>query len=366
MNRYQEKLAQRKAKSLHRKLPHVPNGIDLFSNDYLGLARHVHPTQKPSGSTGSRLLSGNSQEAEELERHIAHFHDAEAALVFSSGYNANLGLLSCLADRNDTYLLDELVHASLIDGARLSPAKRLKFKHNDLADLKEKLTRSTGRKIIVVESIYSMNGDFAPLEELADLARSYQADLIVDEAHSIGIYGDHGEGYCQSLRIHEQVSARIVTFGKAVGTSGAAILGKPWLIDFLVNFSRPFIYSTAPSPHQISTIGAAYDKLVDLNEERARLQQLIAYFTTRSPKLQHVDRLPSKSMIQSFIIAGNERVIAAAAALREARINVLPIRSPSVAKGTERLRICLHAYNTEKEIDLLFNTLVAWNQNESL
>jgi len=365
MDRYQEKLAQREADGLLRKLPHVTTGIDLFSNDYLGLAQRTLSVEARAGSSGSRLLSGNSEQAEALERVVANFHQADAALVFNAGYSANTGLLSCLAERNDTYLLDELAHASLIDGARLSSAKRLKFKHNDLADLRKKLAHATGKKRIVVESIYSMNGEFAPLAALIELAEEHNAELIVDEAHSMGLYGENGEGYCQALGLHKEVFARIVTFGKAVGASGAAVLGASWLIDFLINFSRPFIYSTAPPPFQLNAIGSAYEQLPKMHSERDQLQQLIAYFTTQRPALTNTRWLPSTTMIQSCIIPGNEHVTIAAQALHEAGINVLPIRSPSVAAGTERLRICLHAFNTEKELDLLFKTLVSWNQNES-
>jgi 8-amino-7-oxononanoate synthase len=376
MNKYQIALEERTKKQLLRQLPTDMKGIDFYSNDYLGFAtnqvlfgmieeemRNIAPKQ--AGASGSRLLSGNNPYVEALERYIADFHEVEAALVFNSGYTANVGLLSCIAAKEDTLIMDELIHASLIDGARLSKATRVRFQHNDLADLATKLRAAKGNKLVVVESVYSMDGDICPLLEMHALCENYNAKLIVDEAHGIGVFGEKGAGLVHHLGLQHEVFATVVTYGKALGAHGAAILGKQWLKDYLVNFSRPFIFTTAPSIHQLATLFAAYSYLPKVNKSRQKLQSLIAYLNNKK-QATCFNWLPSNTAIQSVIIPGNEAVMKAAKHLQANGIAAMGIRYPSVARGKERIRICLHSFNTEKEIDYLIAQLILIEKQERL
>lgn len=337
--------------------------IDFSSNDYLGfshspelktiyfeaLKNHPH---YPLGSTGSRLLSGNNDFIEALENEIAAFHLAQSALIFNSGYDANLGLISSLAQRNDTIISDELIHASMIDGARLSYAKRYTFKHNDLDSLHQKLKLATGNIYILVESIYSMDGDEAPLKEICDLADRYQAAVIVDEAHAVGVFGNNGRGLVEDKELTDRVFARIITFGKALGTHGAAILGSNALRLYLINFARSFIYTTAASFSSNLAIKTAYQFLNQYNHQQL-IHQRINYFKT----LVSSDRLiESKSPIQVLCISGNKEAREAGNTLKRLGFDIRPILSPTVKEGAERLRICLHNHNSLAEIEeLAFN-----------
>ncbi len=367
MNKYQARLLDRASKNLLRQLPKFDWQTDFYSNDYLGFARNkglIEQIKAESqqyanqqiGATGSRLLSGNNRYVEKVETAIATFHQVPAALLFNSGFAANVGLLSCIADKEDTLIMDELIHASLIDGARLSKAKRVRFKHNDLGDLAQKLATIEGNKIVVVESIYSMDGDICPLKEVADVCKKYQAQLIVDEAHGIGVLGDNGAGLVSQLGLNQEVMATVVTFGKAMGGHGAAILGPQWLKDYLVNFSRSFIFTTGPSLHQLATIFCSYQLLPQANQARQQLQTIINYLDTKK-KESPFTWLPSKTQIQAVLIPGNEFVMQAAEQLQANGIAAMGIRYPSVAKGAERIRICLHAYNTVEEVDYLMEQL---------
>lgn len=350
-----------------RTLPLFIEGIDFYSNDYLGLSQSEELRQRieevyqsigkrKNGATGSRLLSGNSEYAEEVEQKVAAFHKSESALIYSSGYAANLGLISSLATKDTTLIMDELVHASLIDGARLGVSKRIRFRHNDVEDLNKKLQKIEGEKLVIVESIYSMDGDVCPLKEVSRVCEKWDAQLIVDEAHSFGIIGEKGEGLCQKLQLENQVLARIMTFGKGPGIHGAAVVGPLWLKEYQVNFSRPFIFSTAPSPHHFASISAMYDVVKDAVLNRTALQNVIDYFIERKKESDN-NWLSSPTQIQSLIVPGNSEVISVANSFHKQGIIALPIRKPSVAVGTERIRFCLHAFNTKKEVDLIFETL---------
>jgi 8-amino-7-oxononanoate synthase len=342
------------------------NLIDFSSNDYLGFAQSTklksllqeEVTLNPEarlGSTGSRLISGNTKYIEDLESCIADFHQAQAGLIFSSGYDANVGLLSSIANRNDTFICDELIHASLIDGVRLSKANKFTFKHNNLASLEDKLKLAKGNVFIVTESVFSMDGDFAPLIEILNLTNQYNAYLIVDEAHATGVIGKKGEGLVQSLNLQNQVFARIATFGKAIGSHGAIVLGSEILRTFLINFARSFIYTTAPSFHNLAVTKNAYQYINEAKEIEI-LQNNIAYFNSKINN-QKQQFIASESAIQSLLISGNTECKNAAALLKENGFDVKAILSPTVPLGKERIRICLHAYNTEKEIDKLLNTI---------
>lgn len=351
-----EKLNERKAAGTFRALKPDGNLVDFCSNDYLGFARseqlkqyadellskHTHYL---NGATGSRLLSGNSDFCEELENHIAQFHDAEAGLIFNSGYDANLGLFSSLPQRGDTIITDELIHACIIDGARLSHANRYTFKHNDLGSLEDKLKNAKGRIYIAVESVYSMDGDIAPLKEIINLASHYNAALIVDEAHAVGVFN---KGLVNELGLQDSVFARVVTFGKALGGHGAIVLGSSLLRSYLINFARSFVFTTAAPLHQLATVKAAYHLLQNSATQQQALKQRIALFRSG---LQGIHQLiESRSAIQSIVVPGNLQAITLAGIVQQAGFDVRPILSPTVAQGTERLRVCLHAFNTENEI----------------
>lgn len=359
-NFLKQKLQERQQQNSLRELHQHPEGLaDFCSNDYLSFAQSIshkhkiqvlldaHPTHK-NGATGSRLISGNTKFTEELEQKIADFHQAEAALIFNSGYDANVGLLSCIAQRGDTIICDELIHASLIDGARLSLANRYTFAHNDLAALEEKLKQGKGNIFVVTESVFSMDGDCAPLKEMSELVESYKANLIVDEAHALGIFGENGEGLIQHFNLQNKVFARVYTFGKALGCHGAAVVGSALLRQYLINFSRSFIYTTALPYSALACIAVGYDELAK-TEERGILQENIALFA-RLNRGNSFDILPSKSAIQSVLVSGNDACKKLASQLQKNGFNVKAILSPTVPKGKERLRICLHAHNTKAEI----------------
>jgi 8-amino-7-oxononanoate synthase len=354
------RLEERKQQGLYRSLITGDQKIDFASNDYLGFARdqtlgstsNGHPI---NGATGSRLISGNSLQAEDAEKTVAQFHRAEAALIFNSGYTANVGLCSSIATKNDTFICDEFIHASLIDGTRLSNAGKFKFKHNDVSDLDQKLKMARGNKFVVVESLYSMDGDEAPLKEIADVCQRQDAYLIVDEAHSTGIIGAQGEGLVCQLNLEKKVFATIYTFGKAMGLHGAAVAGSEVLRNYLINFARPFIYSTALPPYAYHQIELAYKLLPSAN--RSRLIELINHYIQVIKSIDRFIFLDSRSQIQGVVVPGNENAKALSEHLFKKGIYAKAILSPTVPAGQERLRICLHSFNTEKEIDLLANEL---------
>lgn len=360
-------LAQRQLSNSLRQLPESAEGIDFCSNDYLGLARMSFPAiEFPQyGATGSRLISGNHIEYQKLERTLAGFFLAQAALVFGSGYQANLGLLSCVGNRQDTILYDQLAHASIRDALRLSPSRSFSFRHNDLEHLQEKLAQASGRIFVAVESVYSMDGDEAPLVELAAVCQAAGAALIVDEAHALGVLGMQGRGLVPALGLEDKIWARVITFGKALGAHGAAVLGNSLLRDFLINFSRPFIYTTGLPQDAIFRIRKSLEYLQQ-TDRIEYLQRLIKRFKAGiKPDLQpHL--INSRSAIQSLIIPGNDAVKAIAEELQLKGLRVLPILHPTVAKGSERLRICLHSFNQEKDIDRLVEALNEINIKKDL
>ena len=348
---------------LLRKLKDPISGVDFCSNDYLGLANseevhselksHIRTDQK-NGATGSRLLSGNFLDITKLENKIADFHGSQSALLFPSGYQANVGLLQCIAQKGDTIILDELCHASLIDGARLSYAHRFKFQHNDLDDLKSKLLKAKGHIYIVIESVYSMDGDLADLEGIIQLSKEFNAHIIVDEAHTGGIYGK-GKGLVSELNQEINVFARVITYGKTFGTHGAAILGTKTLKDYLVNFSRSFIYSTGIPPIHVLAIDVSYAFIKKCDPQRQCLFDNIQYFKSKMQSVGHW--INSDTAIQSLIVPGNTSVKQLSHTLNDNGFAVFPILSPTVPTNTERIRFCLHSYNTFAQIDDLFKIL---------
>jgi len=357
----EKRLEERRQNQSLRRLSVNQNLIDFCSNDYLGFAQSEVLARKiqaflqeeklKNGSTGSRLISGHSPLAVEVEKIIALFHQTESALLFNSGYDANIGLLSCLPTRHDTIIYDALSHASIRDGIRLASAKSFSFKHNDVMDLSKKMLKSKGQIWVIVESIYSMDGDAAPLEKIAALCKQNNAALIIDEAHATGVFGNKGEGLVQALQLQKKVFARIHTFGKALGGHGAAVVGSQKLIDYLINFARSFIYTTALPPHSLLSIKAAYQMLkeegnlfTDLLKQK---QQLFIKRLSPNVKKQFIQ---SESAIQSWIIGGNEKTRQVALKIQEKGFDVRAILHPTVPKGEERLRICLHAFNSDEEL----------------
>lgn len=395
VQQWQDRLNGRAQAGQLRRL-RAPLAVDFVSNDYLGWARaddwsqfgdgDVHQLNQPNqfgqlnqfnqfhqlahqcsdahGATGSRLLSGNSQVISDLEAAIAQFHQTEAALIFNSGFDANLGVLSAIGDRHTVFLYDELCHASLIDGMRLSMARAVyKFRHNDPAHLAQLLAQHGGKPaVIVLEAVYSMDGDTAPLAEMVALAQAHQATIVLDEAHATGVIGARGEGLAQSLNCHEVIDVRIHTFGKALGCHGAVVVGSRLLIDLLTNFARPLVYSTALPPASIARIALAYARLSADSETRSKLHARIADFRTHVAQPLWAQRgahwLDSTTPIQGLVIGDVARTHAVASRLQTQQLDVRPIFPPTVAVGTERLRICLHAFNTDDEVDDLMNTLV--------
>lgn len=360
-----QKLNQRKANYALRELPVSKDLIDFASNDYIGFASSdeifnqtheylLNNNIRVNGATGSRLISGNHNLYAITEDFIANFHQVSSALIFNSGYDANVGFFSSVAQRKDVILYDELCHASIRDGIQMSNAKSYKFQHNDLDDLESIIKRCHTEPVevyVVTESVFSMDGDCPNLEELVALCEKYNCHLVVDEAHAIGVFGENGEGVVQSLGLQDNVFARIITFGKGLGCHGAAIIGSEELKSYLINFARSFIYTTGLSPHSVATILIAYQHLETEKVAMKNLKQNIQFFnqdkTQRGLKSLFVY---SKSAIQCAIIPGNEKVKSIAANLQQKGFDVKAILSPTVPEGQERLRFCLHSYNSEEEI----------------
>lgn len=357
-----KKLLERESNLSLRSLSIKEHGlIDFCSNDYLGIVKSKLieksiPAGLSHGSTGSRLLSGNYKLIEETENYLADFHLAEAGLIFNSGYDANTGLLSCVPQKEDTIIYDKLSHASIRDGVRLSFASSFSFAHNDLKDLEKKLksVQNTHQKFVVTESVFSMDGDTAPLKEIFELCEKYKAALIVDEAHATGVIGHKGEGLVQQLNLQKNIFARIHTFGKACGAHGAIILGSAKLKKYLINFSRQFIYSTSLPPAAAEAILVAYKIFPFMQEERKHLASLIDAFQNSS---SHYKILQSKTPIQGVIIPGNEEVKRMAKKCQDQNLDIRPILYPTVPKGQERLRIVLHSFNTLEEVSLMITFL---------
>lgn len=362
------KLDERRMQDALRRLRPPEGKVDFCSNDYLGIVtsglagaalRGSGISSLPHGSTGSRLLAGNYPLIERTERLIADFHQAEAGLIFNSGYDANLGVLSCVPQRGDTILYDQLSHASIRDGIRLSFAQSFSFLHNDCGDLERRLKalRAAGgssRIFVVTESVFSMDGDVAPLEAIIRLCNACGAHVILDEAHATGVIGTKGEGLAQSVGLQDECLARIHTFGKAVGAHGAIVLGSERLRQFLINFCRPLMYTTALPPASVQAIADAYRLFPAMQTERAQLRRLIDRFRLTAIGYR---RLDSETPIQVVIVPGNGEVRKLSERLQESGLDIRPILYPTVPMGGERLRIVIHAFNTEEEIDRLTRLL---------
>ncbi len=365
-DKLQQKLKARDAQQALRTLPSFLHHVDFYSNDYLGFAHSdkiIEYTEdllsvytNKSGATGSRLISGNHELYPIVEQKIADFHQVDTALLFNSGYNANVGFFSSVPQRGDLVFYDELIHASIRDGMQLSLAKSYKFKHNNLSDLKEKIDRLAIPDqciYVVIESVYSMDGDSPNLQHFAEYCDTNNYLLVIDEAHSLGVFGSEGEGLVQYLGLQEKVFAQIMTYGKALGVHGAAILCKKDLYSYLVNYARSLIYTTAMPPHTVASIGAGYQILSTLSKTHylKNLRRNISHFQQELKRLELAGIfIPSYSAIHCCLISGNEKVKFVAQCLQNKGFGVKAILSPTVSKDEERLRFCLHAYNDLKQI----------------
>jgi len=367
-HRVRKRLADWEAAGLLRAL-RPPAGLDFSSNDYLNLSTHPIIVDRLAravrregcGSTGSRLLRGDRAVFGAVERRFAAFKRAERSLYFSSGYLANIGVMTAIAERGDVVLSDERNHASLIDGIRLSAATRVVFPHNDVDRLSELLDRTpaaAGHRFVVVESLFSMDGDFAPLAAYAALCRSSGASLIVDEAHAVGIYGTSGSGLVEACGVGDDVFLSINTAGKALGVSGAFVAGPAWAIDYLIQRARPFVFSTAAPPPLADALDASLDVIA---AEPARRERLASRVHQVRHRLAHgaVDVSPEGSQIIPVAIGDNGRAVAAALALQADGFDVRAIRPPSVPPGTARLRISVNAGLSDDAIERFAVSLAA-------
>ncbi|WP_054558471.1 aminotransferase class I/II-fold pyridoxal phosphate-dependent enzyme [Croceitalea dokdonensis] len=361
-----DKLASRKAEDALRRLDKASDLVDFSSNDYLGFAgipeiqagaaRILQAYKTFHGATGSRLLSGNHAIHEELETYLQSKFNVEGALLFNSGYDANIGFFSSVPQRGDVVLYDQLVHASIRDGIQMGKAKAYKFKHNDLQDLRQVLHRvkktepNTAEIYVVTESVFSMDGDIPDLSALATYCTDNKLYLVVDEAHALGVFG---KGLVAGTELENAVFARIITFGKAMGCHGAAVLGAKDLKTYLINFARSFMYTTALAPPSAAMVLASFQWLYtkDGLERQNVLRDHIKFFqdTVVQYGLEHVF-LPSSSAIQIAVIGGNTKTKAIATAVQQNGFGAKPILAPTVAKGKERIRICLHAFNTKEQL----------------
>lgn len=369
----EKRLQRRKEEDSFRKLLPFPDGVDFFSNDYLGFSRSGKISENSlkvlkqqslfNGSTGSRLLSGNHPLFNLLENQLSSFHNSQSALVFNSGYDANIGFFSAVPQKGDIIFYDEYSHASIRDGIQMSLAKSYKFQHNDLQDLQQKLQRLNNEQedseiYVVTESVFSMDGDSPDLNHLVEIAEDYKINLIIDEAHATGVICEKGKGLVQHLKLESKIFARIHTFGKAMGCHGAVILGSKGLKDYLINFSRSFIYTTALSPHSVATIISAYRNLENDEKDVMDLRENIQHFRSEiHSNGLHDLFIESESAIQSCVFSGNKEVKTLAQHIVDKGFLVKPILSPTVPAGKERLRFCIHSYNSKEEISEVLKVL---------
>ncbi|HZR16413.1 MAG TPA: 8-amino-7-oxononanoate synthase [Verrucomicrobiae bacterium] len=397
MNTFQTELEREllllRAQGLHRELRQVDSPqrsrievggrvlLNFSSNDYLGLANHpalkeaaIHAIERyGAGAGASRLICGSLAPHHELENALAAFKTSSAALAFSTGYAAAMGTICALADSNDVIILDKLVHASIVDAARLSQAKLRVFRHNDLNHLEELLRWAAQREsvsankrrvrvLVVTESVFSMDGDQASLREIVGLKERYGASLMVDEAHATGLYGVNRRGLAEELGVAGRIEIQMGTLGKALGAAGGFICGSRGLIDYLINRARSFIFSTAPVPAAAAAATAAI-RLVQSEcgeQRRARLWQLVS-------ALRSCLEIggPSRSAIIPLHIGDESRAVATAAALRERGIFISAIRYPTVARGRARLRLTLTSDHSESDLEQVTTAVTQVNSSPS-
>lgn len=363
MQRLVQELSRLKDEFRHRCL-RLPRGVDFTSNDYLGLAKHPALRQAvldaleadaPAGSAGSRLLRGHHPEHAELEAFAARFFGAEGALYFSTGFLANFALFTTLPHRHDAIVFDELVHASVKEGVHAAKASHIKVRHNDVGAFAQAIVRARqagARDVwIAAESVYSMDGDIAPIAALRELAHTHDAVLIVDEAHASGIFGPTGRGFTEGC--YDERLITLHTCGKALGVAGGLVLGPAVIMDYLINASRPFIYSTAPPPYVAAAVRRALELIDEEPWRRDRLQQLASLAGRRLCETLGHQAAPTGTQIIPVILGTESRAIAVAEGLQRAGFDVRAIRPPTIPPGSSRLRVSISVDRTEEEIDAL-------------
>ncbi len=368
-------LSALEARSQRRSLAEI-QGVNFCSNDYLGLA--VNPALRAAvteavrisekvGGTGSRLLSGQTEEWRDLEDEFAEFAGTESALFFTTGFAANVGLLSSLVGKDDVVFSDERNHASLIDGMRLSGARKVIYPHLNLNALEDALRQAADasyRRAIVTESVFSMDGDIAPLVELFTLAEKYNAALILDEAHATGVHGPAGHGLAAAAGITSNVLAIIHTCGKALASAGAFVCGPAVLKEHLVNHARTFIFSTALPPYFTAQIRAALRLAEGMNEDRTSLFHRAAWFRA-ALQSEGFDTDGAGSQIVPVVLGHNDATLDAAEHLQRDGFAVRGIRPPTVPQGGSRLRLSLTTHISQEELSRVVHSLVAWRSRQT-
>jgi len=379
----QKELEQRKVDGLlrQRRLLDSPQAehivannkpyLSFCSNDYLGLANHptlIAAMQQAAGDAGvgsgaSGLVTGHHRYHDDLEKQLAKFVNLPAALLFSTGYMANIGVLGALAGRGDAIFADKLNHACLNDGSYYSLAEFNRFAHNDVIALENLLKASTAKhKLIAVDAVFSMDGDIAPIPEYLALCEKYDAYLYMDDAHGFGVLGEHGKGSLSHFNLKSPRIIMMATLGKAAGVAGAFVAGEQVVIDYLIQKAKSYVYST-PAPPALSATLAASVKLIEQGDDlRANLNSLIAYLKDNL-KLKRWHLLPSDTPIQPLIVGGNKEALALSEYLQTCGILVPAIRPPTVPVGTARLRISLSAAHTLEDVKKL---VTAIHQAESV
>ena len=373
MDAFKQQLEQLSAQNQYRSIPDLVHQgryitrenrkmLNMSSNDYLGLASNENLRQSflqqyadnfPSfTSSSSRLLTGNFPVYTDLEQFIAQRFQRESALLFNSGYHANLGILPALTTTKSLILADKLVHASMIDGIRLSQCEFFRYRHNDYEHLKSLLEKNAGkfdRTFIVTESVFSMDGDVADLNYLAQLKTQFpNTYLYVDEAHAIGVYGKNGLGIAEQANVIADIDLLVGTFGKALASMGAYVVCDQILKECLINQMRPLIFSTALPPFNVAWTHFIFERLPQFSKERTHLEQLSAFL--RQEVEHRTQIMPSQTCIVPYILGENEATLAKAKDLQEQGYYCLPIRPPTVPKGTSRIRLSLTADMTMDEV----------------
>lgn len=361
-----ERLQKAKTQGVFRTLSLQSTGIDFQSNDYLGFSRNIKirealkaaiDDQCPLGSTGSRLLSGHTEYHERVESFLQNIYQVPSALLYPCGYSANIGVMTALGTEDTEFFSDAFNHASLVDGQRLTKACRTIFAHNDASQLEYALQNSKKKlKVIVTESVFSMDGDVAPLAELIDLAHRYGAMLVVDEAHSTGVFGVKGLGCISNLDTKGVELIRVHTASKALGGQGAFVLSSVQLRELFINCARSFIFTTALAPLMALQIEFALREVLQQTGLGANLLKVSEQVRTRLKSFMDVGK--SSSQIIPVILADNKRVTEISNLLCAQGVALRAIKSPTVPKGTERLRITLKAFHSAADITRMQDALI--------
>lgn len=374
LERLQSELSQMQGMGLKRKLyPQLDKKINFTSNDYLGLSKDPRVLQAFQegmeqyglGSVGSRLLGGDRDSFHQLESKWSQWKGVERSLFYNSGFNANISIPSALCSKETHLFSDKLNHASLYDGIQLSPGQLHRYAHNDLEHLESLLKKYSGEGIILTESIFSMDGDQAPLLEIQALAERYECILIVDEAHSDGVMGPEGKGLVHELQLEDKVDLVISTFGKAYGCSGAIVAGRSILIDTLLQKSRGFTYTTAIPPAMAHAISTSIDVSIEESHRRENLQTLSSDFR-QALQENGFDIAGSQSQIVPIVLGSNERALMWAEEIQQRGYWVQAIRQPTVPQGSARLRINICAHHIQEQVEGLLKLILKIQESEGV